>query len=185
MGIILLISGQWDGLWRRKKGASNNYQHSLSRRRRELKWNTRFIALSRCIQVRERRLTNLSIAQVLVDSALVFAMSRVKVVLDTIVGAPRKIFCDIGPLISKPLVQVENPLFLVFVYRSLVNIRVQMVVPSEKIWVRITRSLRMINGFRTSHGIVCRCEFEFWIWLQVCSQQRSTSWFRIISLVPQ
>ena len=109
----------------------------------------------------ERRLTNLGIAQVLVDTALVFAMGGVKVVLDTIVGAPRKIFCDIGPLISKPLVQVKNPPFLIFVYRSLVDIRVQMVVPSDKIWVRITRSLRMINEFRTSHGIVCRYVFEF------------------------
>ena len=185
MEIILLISGQCDDLWRRKKASSNNYQHSLSRGRTEIKWNKRLIALSRRICVRVRRLTNLSIAQVLVDTALVFAMSGVKVVLDTIVGAPWKIFCDIGPLISKPLVQVENPLFLVFVYRSLVDIRVQMVVPSDKIWVRITRSLRLINGFRTSHGIVCRCVFEFWIWLQVCLQQRSTSWFRIISLVPQ
>ena len=103
----------------------------------------------------------MGIAQVLVDTALVFAMGGVKVVLDTIVGAPRKIFCDIGPLITKLLVQVKNPLFLVFVYRSLVDIRVQMVVPSDKIWVRITRSLRMINEFRTSHGIVCRYVFEF------------------------
>ena len=79
------------------------------------------------------RLTNLGISKVFVDSTLVLAMGRVEVILDAIVRAPGKVLGDISPLVPKPLVQVKNLLLLILIDRCLVNVRVQVIVPSNSI----------------------------------------------------
>jgi len=72
----------------------------------------------------------------------VFSVGRVKVILDTVVRAARQFFSDVGPLVAKTFMEVKNFLFFFFIDWSLVDARIQMVVPSidrqDKTIVRIT-----------------------------------------------
>lgn len=55
------------------------------------------------------------------DTALVLAVSRVKIIFDTIVAATWELFRDLSPSITEFLMQVKNGLFFFLVYRGLFN----------------------------------------------------------------
>lgn len=80
-----------------------------------------------------RELTDLGIPETFIDAALVLAMGGVEVILDAVVGAAGEFFGDVGPFVSQLLVEIENLLLLVFVNRSLIDVRIQMIVPSTRI----------------------------------------------------
>lgn len=63
-------------------------------------------------------------------ASIVLAMRRVEVVLDAVVAAARQLFGDLGPLVPHRLVQLEYPFFFVAADGVLLNVRVQVVVPS-------------------------------------------------------
>ena len=63
------------------------------------------------------------------DTALVLAVSRVKIILNAIIGATWQLFGYIGPPIPKLLVQVKNSLLFVLVDRGLFYERIQVVMP--------------------------------------------------------
>lgn len=67
--------------------------------------------------------------EALVYAALMFAVGRVKVVLDAVVTASWEFFRNICPLVSKLLVQVEDLLLLLLVDRVLLDVGVQMIMP--------------------------------------------------------
>ena len=77
-------------------------------------------------------LTDLDIPEALVDPSLVLAMRGVEVIFDAVVRATGQLFGDVGPLVSQFFVQIENLFLLHFVDWSLVDVRVEMVVPPER-----------------------------------------------------
>ena len=70
------------------------------------------------------------ISETLVDSALMLAMGRVKVVFDAVVRAARQVLGDVGPFVAKFFVEIKNFLFFHLVDRCFVNKWVKMIVPS-------------------------------------------------------
>ena len=71
----------------------------------------------------------MSVLETFVDTSLVLSVGRVKVVFDAVVRSARQILGNIGPLVAKFLVQVKNLLLLNLIDGSLVNVRVQVIVP--------------------------------------------------------
>ena len=72
----------------------------------------------------------MGIAEALIDSTLMLAMGRIKVILDAIIRPAGQILGDIGPFVAEFFVEVKNFLLLHFVDRCLVDERVQVIVPS-------------------------------------------------------
>ena len=77
-------------------------------------------------------LTDLNVAQALVDPSLVLPMRGVEVILDAIVATTGKFFGDVGPLISKLFMLVKNLLLLTLVDWRLIDVWVQVIVPSMR-----------------------------------------------------
>ena len=85
-------------------------------------------------------------------------MSRVEVIFDTIIATPWQLFSDVRPFIAKLFVQVENLFLLILIYWCLIDVGVEVVVPSEK---RSGYGVRRHTGSLTSHGTACQYECEF------------------------
>mmetsp|Transcript_29638 Transcript_29638/g.39410 ORF Transcript_29638/g.39410 Transcript_29638/m.39410 type:complete len:306 (+) Transcript_29638:2361-3278(+) len=75
-------------------------------------------------------LADLEVAEALVDPALVLPVRRVEVIFDAVVGAAWELFSDVRPLVPQLFVQVENLLLFDFVDRRLINVGIQVIVPS-------------------------------------------------------
>ena len=76
-------------------------------------------------------LTDLHISEALIDPSLVLAMRGIEVVLDAVVRAARKLLRNISPLVAQLFVQIKNLFLLNFVNRSLIDVRIEVIVPSE------------------------------------------------------
>ena len=77
-------------------------------------------------------LTDLHISEALIDPSLVLAMRGIEVVLDAVVRAARKLLRNISPLVAQLFVQIKNLFLLNFVNRSLIDVRIEVIVPSEQ-----------------------------------------------------
>lgn len=100
-------------------------------------------------------LTNLGVPEALVDAALVLAVGRVKVIFDAVVGASRKFFCDVCPFVSQLFVQVKNLFLLNLVNWSLIDVRVQVVVPPAKRDSFIPQIDKMLTFHGTAFQFLC------------------------------
>jgi len=60
-----------------------------------------------------------------------FAMSGVKVVFNAVVRTARKFFCDVRPFIAQSLMKVKYHSFLLLVYRILLNVWIEVIVPAK------------------------------------------------------
>ena len=65
------------------------------------------------------------------NTAIVFAVGGVEVVLDAVVAAARQFHGDLGPLVAHSLVQHEYLFLFLAADRVLLNVRVQVVVPPD------------------------------------------------------
>ena len=60
-------------------------------------------------------------------------MGRVEVVLNAVVRAARQLLGNVSPLVAQLLMEIKNFLFFVSIYRILIDVRVQMIVPPTPI----------------------------------------------------
>jgi hypothetical protein len=58
-------------------------------------------------------------------------VGRVKIVFDAVVRSAWEFFRDVGPLVSKSFMKIENHPFLLLVYWILLDIRIKVVMPSN------------------------------------------------------
>jgi hypothetical protein len=61
----------------------------------------------------------------------VFSVGGVKIVFDTVVRSTWEFFRDVGPLVTKSFMKIENHSFFLLVYWILLDIRIKVVVPSN------------------------------------------------------
>lgn len=60
-------------------------------------------------------------------------MRRVKIVFDAVVRPTGKLFRDVGPLVAKLFVQAKNFMLLFTVDWVLLDVRIQMVMPPDRL----------------------------------------------------
>ena len=77
-------------------------------------------------------LTNLYVAEALVDATLMLAVRWVEVVLDTVVAASWEFFCNVGPFVAKLFVQIKNLLLFCFVNWGFVDVGIKVIMPSTQ-----------------------------------------------------
>lgn len=85
-------------------------------------------------------------------------MCRVEVIFNTIVAASWQFFGYVRPFVAEFFVLVKNLFLFTFVDRCLIDVGVQVIVPSDKAQIF---HIRLNNDRLTSRGTACRCASEF------------------------
>jgi hypothetical protein len=60
-----------------------------------------------------------------------FSVGRVKVVFDAVIRSTGELFCNVGPLITQPLMKIKYHPFLLLVYRIFLDIGIKVIVPAK------------------------------------------------------
>ena len=80
-----------------------------------------------------------------------FPVGRVKVIFNAVIRSTGELFCNVGPLITLPLMKIKYHPFLLFVYRIFLDIGIKVIVPA-KAGVKVKFNLPFSTLFAGSSG---------------------------------